>query len=106
MGYYSDVTIAIKKEEYAKHFLTDSMPVMLRETSPTKGWEYVYWELASIKWYSNYEDVQQVDSFLSQMPDESYGMIRIGENDDDIEYRGSPSDAGIYVERALSVDMV
>jgi hypothetical protein len=57
------------------------------------------WE--SIKWYANYPDIAAVMNILSQLPDEDYGLVRIGEETDDIEYLGDPAAYDMYVSRRI-----
>lgn len=54
------------------------------------------------KWYEGYEDVDSMMSFLSQLNNEDYGFMRIGEDNDDIEELGTPWEYDIYISRSIS----
>ena len=40
-------------------------------------------------------------NILSQLPDDDYGLVRIGEETDDIEYLGDPAGYDMYVSRSI-----
>ena len=73
-----------------------------RSSSEDGRW---FWEYA--KWYDSYPDIQIMENLMaildrSQLYDE-YGMIRIGESDDDIETKGSPHEFDMYVNRSIDI---
>ena len=60
-----------------------------------------YWDY--VKWYDGYECVDFIESFLADcIPEEDYRLVRIGEDNDDVEERGDYWDAEIYVQRTIS----
>jgi hypothetical protein len=42
----------------------------------------------SLKWYPDYPEVVFVENFLAQLDEGDYYFIRLGESDDDSEFRG------------------
>jgi hypothetical protein len=48
----------------------------------------VAYHWANLKWYADYEDVAFVENLLGDLEEEQYLFIRVGEADDDTEYRG------------------
>ena len=54
-----------------------------------------------VKWYDSYKEIGLIDEFLNVLPYDSFGFIRLGEETDDIEHRGSPSDFDMYVSRSI-----
>lgn len=64
-----------------------------------------FWEYA--KWYDSYPDIQIMENLMatldrSELYDE-YGMIRIGEEHEDIETKGSPHEFDMYVNRSIDI---
>lgn len=66
------------------------------------------WE--DTKWYPNYPGIAcntcdpgiaALMNILSQLPDDDYGLVRIGEETDDIEYLGDPAGYDMYVSRSI-----
>lgn len=102
MGYYSKVAIQATEKVYEKimssvkeynertgnQFLPDK--TFIRSTVK-RGFEYVmYWE--NVKWYENFPDIQSILSVLDEIdkmgnPDFQYELIRVGEENGDIENR-------------------
>ena len=70
--------------------------------SPDKDCEeklYLY----HVKWYDGYECIDFVESFLTDcIPEEDYRLLRIGEENEDIEERGDYWDAEIFIQRTIS----
>lgn len=48
----------------------------------------VAWLWESLKWYDDYPDVAFMENLLQDLDEEDYLFIRVGESDDDTEYRG------------------
>ena len=124
MGYRSDLGIAIQKDAFLKHTLLTkhSIPEMLLgadksnypECMKDDCYTVVYFFISSVKYYDGYEDVDELDNFLERIEedpdhdeksDASYGFLRMGENDDDIETRGDPYQYDIYVERHIDLPL-
>ena len=65
------------------------------------------WLWGCVKWYPDFPDVQIMENLMatldnSEMYDE-YGLIRIGEEQDDIETKGSPYEFDMYLSRSISI---
>jgi hypothetical protein len=87
--------------------------------------DVLYWAFEDIKWYENYTDIKQVYELLESLPEtivrgtyerisavggeieefplevSTWGFIRVGEHDDDVETRGSPCDFELYVNTTI-----
>jgi hypothetical protein len=48
----------------------------------------VAWLWESLKWYSEYEEVAFIENLLTDLDSKDYFFIRVGESDNDTEYRG------------------
>ena len=87
MGYRSEVCLAITKECYkenATQALKDALKDCHQVFENEKGY-YFIWEC--VKWYPDYEDVKVIEEFMEEN-NSSIGFVRIGEDTDDVEYRG------------------
>ena len=118
MGYRSDVAIAIHKDlqgefltflnttELMAHIFGDMSDFHLDKDYQGDGhWLFT---VDSVKWYTDYKDIQMFEKFMDAMDEKSrhdaqYRLIRIGEELEDIEYRGDWCEADIYVKREIQV---
>ena len=121
MGYRSDVAIAIHKdlqgdfltflntEQLMAEIFGDRSSFDLDKDYQGEG----HWLFTAdqIKWYSTWEefvDIQMFEKFFERMDEDEeteskYRFIRIGEETEDIEYRGDWYDSNIYVKREIQV---
>jgi len=121
MGYRSDVAIAIHKdlqgdfltflntEELMAQIFGDMSDFHLDKDYQGEG----HWLFTanSIKWYTtwdDYADIQMFEKFMDAMDekfkhDTQYRFIRIGEELEDIEYRGDWCESEIHVHRSIQV---
>lgn len=113
MGYRSEVVLAVDKKlmpEFLAHLATnDEAKTMvfadhceLDQDYCGEGHLLVRW--TSIKWYSDYPEVNVIEKFTCEMDEdqdkgEMFRFVRIGENFDDIENRGWGFD--IFVNRSI-----
>lgn len=109
MGYRSDVVIAVDNRVYTKHFLTNTVPNLLRETAHSNAHDAMYWYFEKTTWYDTDSEVNKVTRFLYRLEDESsqdfrepYGFLRIGEEWDDIEQLGNCSEYDIEFVRSIN----
>jgi hypothetical protein len=76
------------------------------------GDDYILLKYTDVKWYDSYEHVKAVESVFEKFSDTfrsddlshraQYEIVRIGENDDDIERECSGyADHRLYVERSI-----
>ena len=121
MGYRSDVAIAIHKdlqgdfltflntEELMAHIFGDMSDFQLDKDYQGEGhWLFT---ASSIKWYAtfdDYADIQMFEKFMDAMEEEEekrekYRFLRIGEELEDIEYRGDWWESELYVKREIQV---
>ena len=121
MGYRSDVAIAIHKdlqgdfltflntEKLMTQIFGDMSDFHLDKDYQDEG----HWLFTcnSIKWYTtfnDFEDIQLFEDFMNAMEEvvekrEKYRFIRIGEELEDIEYRGDWYESEIHVRRSIQV---
>ena len=106
MGYRSEVALALdapatsvlealaKVSEEVQTLLSDAETVTKTEEGHRYFWSW-------IKWYDMYKEIQLIDELLCILPCDSYGFIRLGEQSDDVEERGSPCEFDMYVSRSI-----
>jgi hypothetical protein len=121
MGYRSDVVALVYPAGGAENLLNyDKLKLLMNTTFKAffESWsEYFEWddphralkfEIDSVKWYDSYPDVMAFGKFLSdiQALDYEYEIMRVGEEDTDIEY-DSTGDAQGYlsVSRTIEVNL-
>ena len=118
MGYYSDVALCLTKNGMdqlkialaeAERNNPDSFAAikMLIGGEPSKidegsGSAVFLWE--GEKWYAEFDEVAFVAKLTDSLPDQDFRFIRLGEDYDDIETRGSfcGKPFGMYVERKIA----
>ena len=118
MGYYSDVALCLTKNgmDQLKTALAEaerSNPVdfaaikMLIGGEPSKidestGAVVFLWK--GEKWYEEFAEMAFVAKLMDSLPSEDFLFIRLGEDYDDIETRGSycGKPFGMYVERKIA----
>jgi len=117
MGYRSDVCLCIEKNKAAElkaRYTMGNLPeawVLFRDDAGIFEYyedhnSFLVWSTYGVKWYPDYEDIQAVHEILDDLDAENpnlYGMIRIGEEVDDIEEWGEPWEFGLHVERGFSI---
>jgi len=104
MGYRSEVVVKFseKAAEVVKRFYEmDKQIKELIDGADTKCDDFssIYWE--RIKWYDSYEDITAFMDMLDQIGEENYGMIRMGEDYDDVGHYGDPPFFDMYVNRSI-----
>ena len=118
MGYYSDVALCLAKDgmdqlkialSEAERNNPDNFTAikMLIGGEPNKidegsGSVVFLWE--GEKWYEEFAEMAFVAKLMDSLPSEDFLFIRLGEDYDDIETRGSfcGKPFGIYVERKIA----
>ena len=121
MGYRSEVAIAIHKDLQGDFltFLTTTklMAEIFGDMSDFdldkdyQGEGHWLFTASSIKWYASYDDyadIQMFEKFMNAMDEKfdhsaQYRFIRIGEETDDVEFRGEWWDSNIFVRREIQV---
>lgn len=100
MGYYSDVGLCLTAT--GKKVLDAGLAALEPEAERTKNIHEllnsprdkrekdgaVAWLWESLKWYDDYPDVAFMENLLQDLDEQDYLFIRVGESDDDTEYRG------------------
>ena len=106
MGYRSEVVVKFSDNavKVVKKFyeLDKQIKELIDGSENSTGWEQIQalnW--GWIKWYDDFEDIAAFMHMLDQIGDENYGMIRLGEESDDVEYYGDPPSFDMYVNRSI-----
>lgn len=104
MGYRSQVALGLCKE--ADQLLkanAEMIPELaeLIKDSESDAPERYFW--SSIKWYDSYKEIDAMNRFLEflECHDYQFGFIRLGEQEDDIERMGYPSEYDMWVNRCI-----
>jgi len=119
MGYRSDVTALVYPASGAENLLNyDKLKLLMNTTFKDfyDYWsEYFEWddkhralkfEIDSVKWYDGYPEVERFGKFLSEIQelDYEYEIMRVGEEDTDIEY-DSTGDAQGYLSVSRTIEV-
>jgi hypothetical protein len=122
MGYTSSITIAVRKDIYLKCQLLENIPKSLPNDSSQMSDTAVYWEIEGWKWDSHFPEVAEIIEWFEWLddPDENpsivpfvtegrtfykqgtYGAVRLGEENTDIEEWGDPYDFDLFVNAYIS----
>ena len=121
MGYRSDVAIAIHKDlqgDFLTFLNTEKLmaDIFGERSDFTLNKDYQgdgHWlfTASSIKWYTSWDefkDIQMFEKFMETMEEdedkeEKFRFLRIGEEIEDIEYRGGWYASDIYVKREIQI---
>ena len=96
MGYRSGVVIAVANTVVQDVFVN-------AEPGDVKHYnEYTVFIWDDVKWYDDYEEVNNITTFLAELSGESYGFIRLGEDFEDVEYKGNTWDFDLSVTRKVN----
>jgi len=119
MGYRSDVVALVYPAGGAENLLNyDKLKLLMNTTFKDflEEWsEHFVWDdkhrvlkfsVEDVKWYDGYPDVQRFGEFLTVMNklDYEYEIMRIGEDDTDVEY-DSTGDAEGYISVSRSIEV-
>ena len=101
MGYRSDVGLCLsakgkksldaalaEAEKTNKDFSEIKGLLYNTDSYFTRGDGTVAYHWKYLKLYADYSDVSFIEKLVNDMDDEEYLFIRVGESDDDTEYRG------------------
>ena len=103
MGYRSEVAIAVSTSDYidAPQNVKDALFEVFNEPAENIDNRVVFHQ-DWIKWYDCDDMVQTIENWLDTLNSDNYGMIRLGEDDMDIEYKGDPFNNGLEYSRKIS----
>ena len=107
MGYRSEVVVKFSDNavKVVKKFyeLDKQIKELIDASESDRTWEginAIHWDW--IKWYEDDDEaIMAFMDMLDQLGDENYGMIRLGEESDDVGYYGCPSNFDMYVNRSI-----
>ena len=121
MGYRSDVAIAIHKDlqgEFLTFLNTEELMAQIFGDLSDFGLDKDFqgeghwlFTAGQIKWYTNWDDfgdIQMFEKFFEEMDKRSetegkYRFLRVGEELEDIEYRGDWWESELHVSREIRV---
>jgi len=121
MGYRSDVAIAIHKDLQGEFLTFLNTTKLMAEIfgdhsdfhldKDYLGEGHWLFTCSDVKWYTNfddYKDIQMFENFMDAMDknndhQEKYRFLRLGEEIEDIEYRGDWWESEIHVKREIQV---
>ena len=109
MGYRSDVALAMSREDHARLVQSCVPPgdldALLFLTPEDEGDNedavLLHWE--SVKWYDDDPLIVKIAAFISDLDEETFGFVRVGEEFDDTETIGCPWTFGISVCRRIEI---
>ena len=106
MGYRSNIALAMSKKvknEFYRKLASEKVNNETRKevkslfesatqhlTDPDTGAEVWYW--SDLKWYQGYSDVDFIEGVLSELNDDEFYFVRVGEDYEDNDIRGWWSD--------------
>tara|TARA_Y100000310_G_scaffold41755_2_gene39055 strand:+ start:5753 stop:6073 length:321 start_codon:yes stop_codon:yes gene_type:complete len=105
MGYRSNVVLALCDEAdellQANIKMIPELKELIDDVDSEADGRY-HWDY--IRWCKSCKQIQAMDRFMGFLDchDWVYGFVRIGEETDDMETRGYPSDFDVYIERTIS----
>ena len=103
MGYRSEVAVRFSDNaaKVVKKFyeLDKQIKELIDGAQYCDDFSSILWDW--IKWYDNYPEISAFMDMLDQLGCEDYGMIRVGEEYDDVEYYGDPPLFDMYVNRSI-----
>ncbi len=104
MGYRSNLYIKAKHEAFPQ--LLSALNAAKFSYNVYEDADYFYITLSDYKWYDNYTDVTTINQLISDLgEDELATMLRIGEEDGDIEtYGASPDELDFYWHTTVELD--
>ena len=122
MGYRSDVAIAIHKDLQGDFLTFLNTEKLMTEIfgdrsdfdldKDFQGEGHWLFTADQIKWYTDWDEfyahITMFEKFMDAMDEKfdhsaQYRFIRIGEENDDMEYRGEWWDSNIFVKREIQV---
>ena len=104
MGYRSQVALALCTEAdqllKANAEMIPELAALIKDSESDADERY-FW--SSIKWYESFEEIDAMNRFLEFLDchDYQFGFIRLGEQEDDIERMGYPSEYDMWVNRCI-----
>ena len=103
MGYRSNVVIAVKRKVLAEDLIDPRIPGVIKELPQKTSEQYdaIFFFVEDWKWYSSYPDIQAIEEWFSEMNEEDFGAIRIGEDDNDVQSWGTPWTFEMNVHREI-----
>ena len=102
MGYRSDTCLRLSEEaesviQVARKMSKDLDSLLEEAEKPNKG-DYAWY---CVKWYEQYPEISALESLLSDLKEDDYGFIRVGEETNDIEFQGDPAQYDMYIRQSI-----
>ena len=106
MGYRSDVSLELKKEAndifqalYAQEFPEDIEFLSSNIEKETDEATLYCW--SDVKWYDTYPEVSFIGNFISELDENDYRFVRIGEEYEDNETGGYSEEFNLNIHRSI-----
>jgi len=106
MGYRSDVAISFSKDTVTKIILENQKVYeelctwdVKQETANN-----IYFLDYFIKWYEEYPKVILINEYLDILSEDDFGFLRIGEDYNDYEEKGTPYNFGLEFKRDFYIE--
>jgi len=108
MGYRSDVVIVISTPVYeALSYVNTKLLLSVFQTVYDSNALGTVFKLDYAKWYEDLDvKVSAIMDLLDSFEVDEFGFVRVGEDNDDIEILGQPSDFGIGLIRKIEVNLL
>lgn len=103
MGYYSDVAIGLKKEDFKALWEQEEeydYTILENIFESKEEDDNVIFLIEGIKWYESYEEIKRIIAFLDSLERQGkpYTFYRIGEDPQDIESYEACDKEGNYIK--------
>ena len=106
MGYRSEVSLELKKETndlfqalYAQKFPEDIEFLSSSIEKETDKATLYFWD--HIKWYDTYPEVSFITKFISELDENDYRFVRLGEEYEDNETDGYSEEFNLNIQRSI-----
>ena len=104
MGYRSQVALGLCTEAdqllKANAEMIPELAALIKDSESDADERY-FW--SSIKWYDSFKEIDVMNRFLEflEYHDYQFGFIRLGEEEEDIQRMGYPSEYDMWVNRCI-----
>lgn len=104
MGYRSQVALGLCEEAdqllKANAEMIPELAELIKDNESNAPERY-FW--SSIKWYDSFKEIDVMNRFLEflEYHDYQFGFIRLGEEEEDIQRMGYPSEYDMWVNRCI-----
>lgn len=101
MGYRSDLIIAVSNEIILEDMVANTIPKIVKRLDFKLRGMGTYYRIEGWKWYDEDQNVAALLEWFGSMDEDKFGVVRVGEDADDIEEWGTPYLFDIYVQTTI-----